>query len=353
MNPPEEPRRILLIRRDNIGDLVLVTPLIHALRERFPAAWIGVLGNSYNTPVLAHHPEIDQVFAYDKAKHRPDCGRLAVYTETLRMLLRLRAHRIDIAMLAGPGAQRQAARLARWVKPRTILGFVEGDAPAGVSLAVPYGDGAGLHEAEDVFRLGKPLGIEGSPGPCRLGVDQAEMARVREALHAAGAGRRRVVGVHLSARRERQRWPAGHFASLIETLQARGDLFFLLLWSPGASDDPRHPGDDAKARAVLDALAKGAPCLAWPTSSLPDLAAALAQCSLLVCADGGAMHVGAGLNRPIVAMFGDSPVHRWRPWGVPHAVLQSPSGDVGAIGVGEVAAACERLLAEADGTAGR
>ena len=54
-----EPRRILFIRRDNIGDLVLTTPLIHAVRARFPAAWIGVLGNSYNTPVLAAHPDVD------------------------------------------------------------------------------------------------------------------------------------------------------------------------------------------------------------------------------------------------------------------------------------------------------
>ena len=105
-----EPRRILLIRRDNIGDLVLTTPLIHAVRLRFPDAWIGVLGNSYNTPVLAGHPDLDQVFAYDKAKHQPHRGRIAVYAATARLLLRLDQAARDTRFRPGwPAAWREHA----------------------------------------------------------------------------------------------------------------------------------------------------------------------------------------------------------------------------------------------------
>ena len=67
--------RILIVRRDNIGDLVLTTPLIAALRAKKPDAWIGFLANSYNAPVLSGNPHLDAVFAYDKAKHRPDKSR--------------------------------------------------------------------------------------------------------------------------------------------------------------------------------------------------------------------------------------------------------------------------------------
>ena len=57
-----QPRKILVIRRDNIGDLVCTTPLLAALRARFPDAWIGVLANSYNAPVLSGYPHVNDVF---------------------------------------------------------------------------------------------------------------------------------------------------------------------------------------------------------------------------------------------------------------------------------------------------
>jgi len=76
--------------------------------------------------------------------------------------------------------------------------------------------------------------------------------------------------------------------------------------------------------------------IARPTRTLPELIAALAECHVLICADGGAMHLGAGLGLPIICLFGNSGAHRWRPWGVPCRVLQKPSLDVADIGVDEV-----------------
>jgi heptosyltransferase-3 len=85
--------KILVIRRDNIGDLVCTTPLIAALRQRFPQGWIGALVNSYNAPVLDSNPDLDEVFVYTKAKHR---GRgeslLGILWKRLMMMRRLRAH---------------------------------------------------------------------------------------------------------------------------------------------------------------------------------------------------------------------------------------------------------------------
>ena len=338
-------RRILVIRRDNIGDLVLTTPLIHALRMRHPGAWIGVLGNSYNTPVLASHPDIDELFAYDKAKHQPQRPRLAVYAETARLLLHLRGLRIDLAILAGPGAQRQAARLARWVRPREVLGFVENGVPAGVTMPVPYGEGASLHEAEDVFRLGAPLGLVPPAGPCVIAADAGESAAFRRALARLARDGDHFVAIHLSARRPLQRWPAERFAALARALGERGDVTVVLLWAPGRPDDPRHPGDDAKAQEILAQLHGAIRCLPWPTTSLARLAGALAACDLMVCADGGAMHMAAALGVPVMALFGDSPARRWHPWGVRHELLQAPSGDVSAIEVDSVLAACQHMLA--------
>jgi ADP-heptose:LPS heptosyltransferase len=210
-------------------------------------------------------------------------------------------------------------------------------------MTIPYGDGAALHAAEDVFRLGAPLGIGGPPGPCRLAPNAVHAERLRVALTARGWQDRRVVAIHISARRPAQRWPAERFAQVISALGRAGDLAFLLLWSPGAADDPRHPGDDDKAAAVA-ALAGAAPLLAWPTATLAELNGALAVAHLMICADGGAMHVAVGLGVRVVALFGDSPVTRWRPWGRGHEVVRGPADSVDGIAAERVVAAAIGLL---------
>jgi ADP-heptose:LPS heptosyltransferase len=57
-------QRILVIRRDNIGDLACTTPMIHLLRRHFPNAWIGALVTHYNAPVLAGNTDLDEVLHY-------------------------------------------------------------------------------------------------------------------------------------------------------------------------------------------------------------------------------------------------------------------------------------------------
>src|SRR5262249_48936101 len=96
--------RILVIRRDNIGDLVCTTPLLAALRERYPTGYIAALVNTYNRAVLDRNPSIDVVYAYEKGKHRA-AGRslLSVYGDRIRLLLALRREKFDYAILATPG----------------------------------------------------------------------------------------------------------------------------------------------------------------------------------------------------------------------------------------------------------
>ena len=84
--------------------------------------------------------------------------------------------------------------------------------------------------------------------------------------------------------------------------------------------------------------------LPYPTLSLPDLIGALSLCDAVVCSDGGAMHLAAGLGKPIACFFGDSPVARWRPWGVPHVVLQSESQRVEDVPVEAAINAASTLL---------
>ena len=133
------------------------------------------------------------------------------------------------------------------------------------------------------------------------------------------------------------------FAALMQQLHATQGAVFLLFWSPGAADDARHPGDDARARELIDELPENFPVFACASSDLPSLIAGLALTGAVITPDGGAMHLAAALGKPVVALFGDSPVTRWRPWGVAHEVVQAASGDVADVPVSDVVAAWNRL----------
>ena len=115
-----------------------------------------------------------------------------------------------------------------------------------------------------------------------------------------------------------------------------------LFWSPGAEDHAQHPGDDDKA-ARLIALCAGLPLLACPTHRLEELIAGLSCCDRVICSDGGAMHLAAGLGKPMVCFFGNSGAQRWRPWAVTHELLQPESHEVCDISLSDVLQAFLRL----------
>jgi ADP-heptose:LPS heptosyltransferase len=339
-----ERARILVIRRDNIGDLVCTTPLIAALRRHRPAAFIAALVNSYNRDVLEGNPDLDRVYAYGKAKHRGRDSLLGTYARRIGLVLELRRERFDYAVLAAPGFQPRSLRLARLAGARHIVGFTEGGGRGerAIDLAVPYGPPGARHEVEDVLRLLAPLGASADAPALRVVPDARLAATMRANVAAQLAGAGPLVALHISARKPSQRWPVERFAALARVLHERAGARFVLLWAPGSERNPLHPGDDEKARA-LARLLEGLPALAVPTFRLAELIAALSACDAAVLGDGGAMHLAAALAKPVVCFFGDSAASRWHPWGVRYELLQPPSRDVADIAAEDAAAAFERL----------
>lgn len=321
--------RILVIRRDNIGDLVCTTPLLRQLRSHYPNAWLGALVSRYNAPVLENNPDLDGIYSYVKGKHRASGeSALGIHVARLLQLLELRRMSIDIVLLPASGSQLSARQMARWIGARTIIAQPDDATPA-------------LHEVERAARVLQPLGITGTPPAQRLVADVAGFEKVRHRIADTLPDKGTLVGIHISARKPDQRWPAQHYAEFMNRLHAEQGTRFMLFWSPGDEDNPLHPGDDRKAAAVIAACQ--APLLPWPTQSLRELIDGLAACGSVVCSDGGAMHLAAALGKPIVCSFGSSDPVRWHPWAVPHRVLRADSRTVADITVDEALAAWKGL----------
>ncbi|MDA8390080.1 MAG: glycosyltransferase family 9 protein [Gammaproteobacteria bacterium] len=302
--PPDarDGRRILVIRRDNIGDLVCTLPLLSGLRQALPEATIDVLANSYNAPLLRGNPDIDTVHQYTKSKHRPAGGRLRALIEQTMLLRTLRRRHYDAVLVASGGGQRLETRL--WLR---LLG---------ARRLVMRRDDQGGHEVERALRLGHALGLKLVETAPQLHPDPALLQQARGILMPGGD---KPIGLHISAREDENRWPPERFEKLIREGTARG-LRFALFWSPGPGGVPEHPGHDDTASRIL-AATQGLAVTACPTARLAELAAALACCRRLVGSDGGHCHIAAAVGTPVVGLYCDHKVEQWRPWGTAHVVL--------------------------------
>jgi ADP-heptose:LPS heptosyltransferase len=340
--------RILVVRRDNIGDLVCATPMLAALRERYPDAHIAALVNSYNAGVLSGNPAVDAVHAYTKLKHL-DRGQTWLGAILARLTLHraLRRPAFDYVILGKSGFDRYGLAFARRIRPRRIIGFAPADEPAAKAITVPvppapYNE---LHEVEVMMRLAAVLDVRAPPGPLRVYPAAAAVANWKARHPQLGRKeRRRWVALHISAREPGRLWPTENWVQLASILAKEHGAGVVLLWSPGAADNPRHPGDDDKAAAIASAL-EGESLVAARTERLEDLVAVLSLCDAFIGADGGALHIAAGLGLPMVALFENNPYKKkhWYPWKVPHQMVCPATRDIADIAVADVADAWARL----------
>ena len=290
---------ILIIRRDNIGDLLCTTPLMAGLKEQLKVNRLDVVTNAYVAPVLKGNHFIDTLYVYHKLKHGHTSFFKVIY-ERLKLIFNLRHHHYDYIL----AFDQRDLNLTRYLRKTKVL--------------TPIQDWTHQTEVERAWELGQRLGLRGMPG-----------SLVLPPYHSSSDKKNvKTVGIHISARRVRQQYPIVQWVKLIRALHdLDAKLTFHIFWSPGDSENPMHPGDDDKA-LILKKELKDLPVKFMPTPTLESLIKNIHKCGSMIMADGGAMHIAAALNRPIIALFGDSNPKRWRPWGVPYTIMQNKTEHV-------------------------
>lgn len=320
-------RRILIVRRDNIGDLVCTTPAIAALRKHYPNAEIAALVNSYNAEVLKGNPNLDQVFVYQKLKHSGSlASRFKAVAERLKLIAKLRRWKPDVTILAKGSYERHGLNFARQIGARNIIGYVPDDLSQAKGLPdiqIPTPDFSTLHEVEAVNRLLKPLNIQDALGPLQVFPNEQAVSKLKKQLPSAT----RRIALHISAREPERRWGNDNFITFTKhILDSKPGTQILLHWSPGKADDPHHPGDDEAAEQLIKAVGSDR-LIPMPTQNLTELIAALSLCYIFIGSDGGAMHLAAGLNKKTLALFENKSckIAHWYPWMIQSKILYSYS----------------------------
>lgn len=340
--------RILIIRRDNIGDLVCTTPLFGMLKEVYPNIEIGVLVNSYNVDVLLGNPDVNHVFVYQKLKH--SCGflkKIIAIVNRIGLVLRIRLWSPDATILAKSNYDFHGLKFARHIGAKNVIGFMPDKSNQlnqlpDICLKSP--DPKSMHEVEALACLLNPLCVDKAIGPLRVFVDGSTAAEIKKRLPQAEFR----VALHISAREPERRWGCEKFIALVDhLLKSAPNLQIVLFWSPGKADNPLHPGDDVAAERIIASAPNGR-LVAMPTRNLTELISALSFCNIFIGADGGAMHLAVALNKMILALFENKPdkLCHWYPWQANSVVLHSNNkacSAVDQISLGQVLEGFDRL----------
>jgi ADP-heptose:LPS heptosyltransferase len=342
-------KKYLVIRRDNIGDLVCTTPLLSLILQTYPDVQLDMLVNSYNAAAVLNYPGVHRVYVYTKAKHRVSNKLLLnIYWQRLKQLIHLRQEKYDVIFFCQRTKLARIQYLAKWLQPKKIIFFAEKAKRTASEVALSEHTYFGQPEVQVVASMLTALGIkvEQIP-PCRVYPDRQMQQQAQALLQQQPwyRNKRMTLAIHISARKPNQRWSVQKFSTLLALLSQQYDVQFILFWSPGSINNALHPGDDEKAQAIMEQVVH-LPVLPFPTSQLEELIAGLSICDKMICSDGGAMHIAAGLGKPIVCLFGNSNSVVWHPWGVPYQLLQLPSRQVEDITVEMVMAAFARLQNE-------
>ena len=286
-------RRFLLSRLFYIGDVVLTTPAIRALREAFPEAFIAYLGDKQAVSLLEQNPFLDEIIPFDFT--RP------TLLEQPRVVRLLRRRHFDVAIdfLGNP---RSAIFTYLSGAPVRIGGDFRGR--RNLYTIRIHDDGLRRTAVEFHLRYLEPLGIHVKPHSPELFLSPEERSQARDFLLSQGIDvTRPVIGLHAGATWPAKMWLKDRFIELAAALYQELGLEVIFTQGPKDSDLMHEIGLSLANHAKI-----------LPVLSLRELAAVLSQCTIFVANDSGPMHIAAAVGTTTIGIFGPGEDDIWFPY---------------------------------------
>ena len=318
--------KILVVKRDKIGDLLLTTPFLAHLRQSLPDAEIHVLANDYNAWVVADNPDVARVWVYRRTRHAGRV-RLAAAAAQVGQFFGLVGERFDVAIAVGGEESPRAIRRALAARAARTIAFTADPRSYGPRLTDPVAPPASGHEIERILALGAPLGVAPPAVAAlpRFQPPQAWQDDARAWLAGAGISPDAFVIVGVSARDAPKVPSADQVLRWAARLQRDWGCATLLQFTPGDAGNALYPGSDALAGRIL----AGAPgYLRGMPDGLPMAIGLISLARSSVLPDSGLMHFAAASPGGVVGLFADngtlSSPARWGPRGPRAVVLAAP-----------------------------
>jgi lipopolysaccharide heptosyltransferase II len=275
-----ESLRILAIRFSSIGDILLTTPLLRALRARHPAAHLAMLTKAAFAPLVSDNPRLNEVLTLKRDQPLDELARelrTGSFTHVLDLHGNLRTRTLRF-LVPGRWSGYRNHRVAREILIRFKKNLYPRDIP------VP----------ERYFDAARELDVRPDGGPPEFFLGKEGRDEADSWLLATGLpSEQGLVALAPGAAHFTKRWPLEYWQDLARRLTGMG-LAVLVVGGP----------DDFTAGEALVSAANGPAANAAGRLSLQGTGALLARCRALVSGDTGVMHMATGVNTPVIALFG-------------------------------------------------
>jgi len=317
--PRADVKRVLLLRLERIGDLVMVLDAIRDARAAWPNAAIDLVVGSWNAPLARLIPGVTAVDVVDA----PWLARGAAAMAWPALMAHARGWRqvnYDLVVNFEPDIR---SNFLAWLSraPRRV-GYWSGGGGAFLTDALEYAPKS--HVATNARALiSHAAGREAPNRPRTIPELVAPADAHARAAERLGAARGPIVGLHASGGRESKQWHLDRFASVARELAGARAATIVLT------------GSDAD-RPVLDIVKRdlaGVRVIDASGLDVPALAALLERLDLFITSDTGPMHLAAAMGTPVVALFGPSQPERYGPRATLERIVRvdlpcSPCGQV-------------------------
>ena len=287
--------RVLVVRLRSIGDTVLSTPSLIALKRFLPHAAIDILLEDWVAPVLDGFPHVDNIITL---KRKSTSARA-------RVARRLRSEHYDVVYNLHGGTTATLLTRATGAKHRVgyqTYQYARLHNHVSPSSSSFWGQNK-THSVEQQLAL---LGWTGVPvsdrPPTQLAVTEEAAGTIAGRFHAAGLTDTPFAVIHPAASLATKQWAADKFGRVVDELAGQG-LAVVVITAPDETQ-------------IIDELERNTstPVVTLTDLSLPQITALLARARLFVGNDSGIAHIAAAVKTPAVVIFGSSNIAHWRPW---------------------------------------
>lgn len=303
-------RRILIIRPDRIGDVVLTTPLIRAVKQSFPGCFVGVMVGSNTAPLLQHNPNIDILITDDPLEK--DGGQSGFR----RQVKKIRELNFDTGLMPLPRERHAWMMFLSGIRTRIGVGgkiyqLLTATKTVSRNKYIPL-----RHEADYVMDLGRKIGVTNDDLTPELFLTDKERENARIFFEKYGFDLSKpLIGINPSSNMSVPNWRPEKYVQLAERLIGKYNLFINIGPNNQSLEDRfSHLKDNA---------------VIYTSTDLRELIALCSLLSVLISSSTGTMHIAAALNVPNVSLFCPLPAcsaELWGPIGSFTEVILPPEG---------------------------
>ena len=280
--------KILIIQLRRIGDVLLTTPIIEALREHFPSSKIDFLVEKPAYDVLTGNPYLSNIILSDKK-----------LSEQIKLINRIRKQKYNLVFdfLGNP----RSAWITFFSKAKYRVGFNFPGRKLAYNICVRKNDKI-KYVVDFKLEALKSIGINATRKKMFFHIPDNAKFFADNLLHNYINKNRLRIGMAPASRRKARMWPKQYFAEIADRLIEKYNSQIILLWGPG----------EKQIVEKIACLMRNKP-LIMPPTDIKQLAAFIEECNVLITNDNGPMHISVAVGTPTVTVYGPTNSDNWNP----------------------------------------